>query len=60
MAVDFNDRRAKKDDRMAKQVMQGATGNLKAKCGHEDPLGYFAGTVCRKCANKGYKKATGR
>ena len=31
-----------------------------AKCGHEDPLGYFAGTVCRKCANKGYKKATGR
>jgi len=31
-----------------------------AKCGHEDPLGYMAGTVCGKCARKGHKKAMGR
>lgn len=33
---------------------------MKATCGHEDPIGYFAGTVCKKCANKSYKKAMGR
>lgn len=31
-----------------------------AKCGHEDSLGYFAGTVCGKCARKNHKKAMGR
>jgi PHP family Zn ribbon phosphoesterase len=31
-----------------------------AKCGHEDPLGYFAGTVCGKCARKNHKKAMGK
>ena len=33
---------------------------MKATCGHEDPLGYFAGTVCGKCARKNHKKAMGR
>jgi hypothetical protein len=33
---------------------------MTAKCGHEDPLGYFAGTVCNKCAKEGYRKATKR
>ena len=28
-----------------------------AKCGHEDALGYFSGTVCGKCARKAHKKA---
>jgi hypothetical protein len=31
-----------------------------AKCGHEDALGYFAGTVCGKCARKNHKKAMGK
>ena len=31
-----------------------------AACGHEDILGYFAGTVCRPCADKGHAKATGK
>lgn len=31
-----------------------------AKCGHEDSLGYFAGTVCGKCARKAHKKAMGK
>jgi len=30
---------------------------LKAKCGHEDALGYFANTVCGECAKVGHKKA---
>jgi hypothetical protein len=30
---------------------------LKATCGHEDALGYFAKTVCGKCAKKNHKKA---
>jgi hypothetical protein len=33
---------------------------MKATCGHEDPLGYMAGTVCGKCARKNHKKAMGR
>lgn len=32
----------------------------KAKCGHQDMLGYFAGTTCRKCADKGHRKVTGK
>jgi hypothetical protein len=32
---------------------------LKATCGHEDALGYFANTVCGKCAKAGHKKALG-
>lgn len=31
-----------------------------AKCGHEDALGYFSGTVCGKCARKAHKKAMGK
>lgn len=31
-----------------------------AKCGHEDALGYFSGTVCNKCARKAHKKAMGK
>ena len=31
---------------------------LKAICGHEDALGYFAKKVCGKCAKAGHKKAT--
>ena len=34
--------------------------SMTAKCGHEDALGYFAGTVCGKCARKNHKKAMGR
>jgi hypothetical protein len=30
---------------------------LKATCGHEDTLGYFANTVCAKCAKANHKKA---
>ena len=33
---------------------------MKAKCGHEDALGYFSGTVCGKCARKNQQKAMGR
>lgn len=58
--MNFNDRRAKADAKMAKDVMGNATTNLKAKCGHEDMLGYFAGTVCGKCARKAQKKAMGK
>ena len=31
-----------------------------AKCGHEDALGYFSGTVCGKCARTNHKKAMGK
>jgi hypothetical protein len=31
-----------------------------ATCGHEDSLGYFAGTVCGKCSKAGHKKAMGK
>lgn len=58
--MDFNDRREKADEKLANSVMQNATTNLKATCGHEDMLGYFAGTVCRDCARKGHKKAMGK
>ena len=34
--------------------------NMTAKCGHEDALGYFSGTVCGKCARKAHKKAMGK
>ena len=30
---------------------------LKAVCGHEDALGYFANTVCSACAKANHKKA---
>jgi len=33
---------------------------LKAKCGHVDALGYFAGTVCGKCARANHRKAVGK
>jgi hypothetical protein len=36
------------------------TSNMTAKCGHQDLLGYFAGTVCGKCARKNHKKAMGK
>jgi len=29
---------------------------MKAKCGHNDPLGYFAGTVCNKCARRNHRQ----
>lgn len=32
---------------------------MKAKCGHQDALGYFANTVCGKCAKANHKKAVG-
>ena len=34
--------------------------SMVAKCGHEDSLGYFAGTVCKSCARKNHKKAMGK
>ena len=53
---------------MAKEVLDRKEGRqinteapkMVAKCGHEDSLGYFAGTVCGKCARKNHKKAMGR
>ena len=33
---------------------------LKATCGHEDNLGYFANTVCGKCAKANHKKAVNK
>ena len=33
---------------------------MKAKCGHDDALGYFAGTVCGKCAKANHAKAVGK
>jgi len=44
---------------MAKDMVTGMSGNMKAKCGHEDMLGYFSGTVCGKCARKNHRKAMG-
>ena len=49
-----------KDAKMARDMVNGIAGNMTAKCGHEDMLGYFAGTVCGKCARKGHKKAMGK
>lgn len=37
-----------------------AWDEMVAKCGHEDPLGFIAGTVCDKCAREGHAKAMGR
>jgi hypothetical protein len=31
-----------------------------ANCGHEDMLGYLAGTVCGKCARANHRKALGK
>ena len=50
----------RRDAALAKSMVSNMTGNMKAKCGHEDPLGYFAGTVCGKCARKNQRKAMGR
>lgn len=33
---------------------------MNATCGHEDTLGYLAGTVCGNCAKEGHANATGR
>lgn len=32
----------------------------RAKCGHPDTLGFFAGVVCAKCAKKGHRAALGK
>ena len=47
-------------DRKDGRDLTPAPQNRTAKCGHEDPLGYFAGTVCGKCARKNHKKAMGK
>lgn len=31
----------------------------KGKCGHQDVFAYLANTYCKKCADEGYRKATG-
>jgi hypothetical protein len=28
-----------------------------ASCGHEDSFGYFAGTVCGRCAKRNHRRA---
>ena len=28
-----------------------------ARCGHNDPMGYLAGTVCGKCARRNHRQA---
>ena len=30
-----------------------------ARCGHVDPMGYFAGTVCGKCARANHRAVVG-
>jgi hypothetical protein len=39
--------------------MNNETTPRNAKCGHQDLLGYFANTYCRKCADAGHRKVTG-
>lgn len=56
----IDERQSKADSKLARSAFETATTNLKAKCGHEDLLGYFSGTVCKNCARKGHKKATGK
>ena len=31
-----------------------------ATCGHDDLLGYFSNTPCRKCVDKAHAKAVGK
>ena len=60
MPLDVPDRsQNNRDAKMAKDMVTGMSGNMKAKCGHEDMLGYFSGTVCGKCARKNHRKAMG-
>lgn len=47
-------------DRKEGRDLTPETQKMTAKCGHEDALGYFSGTVCGKCARKNHKKAMGR
>ena len=47
-------------DRTSNRSIPKEEPKMVAKCGHEDALGYFAGTVCGKCARKGHKKAMGK
>ena len=47
-------------DRKDRPNLNPPAQKMTAKCGHEDALGYFAGTVCGKCARKNQKKAMGR
>lgn len=36
------------------------TDGYRATCGHLDTFGYFARTVCRRCARRGHAEATGK
>lgn len=64
--MEFNDRRDMQSEAhtpQTKRVAQDALARspkMLATCGHEDALGYFGNTVCKKCARKGHKKAMGR
>jgi len=29
--------------------------DMPATCGHDDPMGYFAGTPCRRCVDRAYR-----
>ena len=51
---------ARFDAHLEKLMAQDVPKSMAAKCGHQDPLGYFAGTVCGKCARKNHKKAMGK
>jgi len=45
---------------MNKNQLEATLGNMDsmiARCGHNDPLGYLAGTVCGKCARRNHRKA---
>ena len=37
-----------------------ADADLVAPCGHVDPLGFFAGTSCRSCADRGAREVAAR
>lgn len=46
-------------DRKQGRQITTETPKMVAKCGHEDALGYFSGTVCGKCARKAHRKVMG-
>ena len=42
------------------EEMLNEINEMKAKCGHIDPLGYLGNTVCGKCARRSHRRAMGR
>lgn len=60
MAKTYSSNEARIEAQLAPQTKarrQAGLGSQKAKCGHIDPLGYLAGTVCGKCARRNHRRA---